>query len=159
GRWKLRRREYELLADHGGEWAGPLVGRVARWQVRRGFVAQVKLSAGQFLKEARWLMDFVPPWHRQLPRPHPAGLPPAMQGSLRHPHVPCQIPQQPLLLLQRIRHLLPPQSPGSLVPPRQAEHVGRAPGGVDDHGAEWVPEDLPEQVTPRSLLRHRVPGG
>jgi uncharacterized protein (TIGR02996 family) len=56
----LRRREYELLADHWGEWAGPLIGRVRRWRFRRGFIDQVKLEAGQFLKEGRWLLDFAP---------------------------------------------------------------------------------------------------
>jgi uncharacterized protein (TIGR02996 family) len=59
-RLDLPRREYELLADHWGEWAAPLVGRVTRWQFRRGFVADVEMSAGQFLKEARWLLDFAP---------------------------------------------------------------------------------------------------
>jgi uncharacterized protein (TIGR02996 family) len=56
----LQRREYELLADHWGEWAGPLVGRAYRWWFQRGFVEQVKMEAGQFLKEARWLLDFAP---------------------------------------------------------------------------------------------------
>ncbi len=59
-RRELQRREYELLADHWGEWAGPLVGRVRRWQFRRGFVEQVKMEAGQFLREAKWLLDFAP---------------------------------------------------------------------------------------------------
>jgi uncharacterized protein (TIGR02996 family) len=60
GRRELQRREYELLADHWGEWAGPLVGRVRRWQFRRGFVEQVKMEAGQFLREAKWLLDLAP---------------------------------------------------------------------------------------------------
>ncbi len=68
-RRELRWREYELLADHGGKWAGPLVGRVRRWRFRRGFVEQVKLEAGQFLKEARWLLDFAP--IRELEVQHP----------------------------------------------------------------------------------------
>src|SRR5215471_3698309 len=37
-RRELQKREYELLADHWGEWAGPLVGTVRSWQFRRGFV-------------------------------------------------------------------------------------------------------------------------
>src|SRR5262245_52142937 len=56
----LQRREYELLANHWGEWAGPLVGRVRRWRYRRGFVEQVRMEAGQFLKEAPWLLDLAP---------------------------------------------------------------------------------------------------
>lgn len=56
----LLRREYELLADHWGEWAALLVGKVRRWQFRRGFVAQVKLEAEQFQKEAKGLFDFAP---------------------------------------------------------------------------------------------------
>jgi uncharacterized protein (TIGR02996 family) len=60
GRRELQRREYELLADHWGEWAAPLVGRVYRWQFRRGFVEQVKMEVGQFLQEAKWLLNFAP---------------------------------------------------------------------------------------------------
>jgi uncharacterized protein (TIGR02996 family) len=56
----LQRREYDLLADHWGEWAAPLVGRVSCWQFQRGFVERVTLRAGEFLKEARWLLDFAP---------------------------------------------------------------------------------------------------
>src|SRR5262249_41089389 len=56
----LQRRAYELLADHWGECAAPRVGHVRRWQFRRGFVEQVKMEAGQFLKEAKWLLDFAP---------------------------------------------------------------------------------------------------
>jgi uncharacterized protein (TIGR02996 family) len=59
-RRELQRREYELLADHGGEWAGPAIGRVQRWQFRRGFIEQVTMEVGHFLKEARWLLDFAP---------------------------------------------------------------------------------------------------
>jgi uncharacterized protein (TIGR02996 family) len=59
-RRELQEREYELLAEHWGEWAGPLVGRVHRWQFRRGFVEQVSVKAGRFLKEAKWLLDFAP---------------------------------------------------------------------------------------------------
>jgi uncharacterized protein (TIGR02996 family) len=59
-RRELQRREYELLADHCGAWAGPLVGRVFRWKFRRGFVEQLKLNAEQFRKGAKWLLDFAP---------------------------------------------------------------------------------------------------
>jgi uncharacterized protein (TIGR02996 family) len=59
-RRELRRREYELLADHWGEWAAPLVGRVRRWWFRRGFVEQVQMKARQFVKEARWLLNLAP---------------------------------------------------------------------------------------------------
>ncbi len=58
-RRELQRREYELLADHRGERAGPLVGRVHCWQFRRGFVAQVEMEVKPFLKEARLLLDFA----------------------------------------------------------------------------------------------------
>src|SRR5262245_46067126 len=59
-RRELLRREYDLLAEHGGEWAAPLVGKVRRWQFRRGFVEQVCLEAKAFLKEAKWLFAFAP---------------------------------------------------------------------------------------------------
>lgn len=65
----LRRREYELLAEHWGEWAGPLVGRVRRWQFRRGFIEQVKAYPEQFFKEARWLFGFAPVRELHLKRP------------------------------------------------------------------------------------------
>jgi uncharacterized protein (TIGR02996 family) len=59
-RRELQRREYELLADHWGEWAAPFVGRVSRWQFRRGFVEQIKCDAGQFLKQAKRLLALAP---------------------------------------------------------------------------------------------------
>jgi uncharacterized protein (TIGR02996 family) len=65
----VQRREYELLADHWGEWAGPLIGRVRRWRFRRGFVEQVKMEAGQFLQEAKWLLDFGPIQELQVKYP------------------------------------------------------------------------------------------
>jgi uncharacterized protein (TIGR02996 family) len=68
-RRELRRREYELLADHWGEWAGPLVGRVHRWRFRRGFVEQVEMEVGQFLKESRWLLEFAPIEELHVPFP------------------------------------------------------------------------------------------
>jgi uncharacterized protein (TIGR02996 family) len=59
-RLALQAREYDLLADHWGAWAAPLIGRVRRWQFRRGFVEQIKAEPGQFLKEAKRLLDFAP---------------------------------------------------------------------------------------------------
>jgi uncharacterized protein (TIGR02996 family) len=57
---ELWRREYELLADHWGEWTAPLVGRVSHWEFRRGFVEQIKASGRQFLKGAKLLLTFAP---------------------------------------------------------------------------------------------------
>ncbi len=67
----LQRREYELLADHWGDWAAPLVGRVRHWRFRRGFVEQVKLEAGQFLKEPWRLLDFAPIQELEVRHPTP----------------------------------------------------------------------------------------
>src|SRR5262249_14247277 len=41
-------------------WAGPLFGRVMRWKFRRGFVAQVKLTAAQLIEQADFLFRFAP---------------------------------------------------------------------------------------------------
>src|SRR5215469_11329163 len=56
----LLRREYELLAEWEAVWARALIGRVRRWQFRRGFVEQVKLTCRQFLAEADTLFRLAP---------------------------------------------------------------------------------------------------
>jgi uncharacterized protein (TIGR02996 family) len=65
----LRKREYELLADHEGEWAAPLVGRVDRWAFRRGFVEKIKTDARPILKGAKGPLGFAP--IRELNCRHP----------------------------------------------------------------------------------------
>lgn len=56
----LLRREYELFADHGADWAARLAGRVLSWRFRRGFIERVKATVPQFLQAADWLLDFAP---------------------------------------------------------------------------------------------------
>ena len=68
-RRELRRREYELHAEHWGEWAAPFVGRVERWRFRRGFVEQIRCDGRQFLKEAKRLLELAP--IRELLLEHP----------------------------------------------------------------------------------------
>src|SRR5271156_4248840 len=51
----LAHREWELLAEHGDEWATPLAGIVNGWEFRRGFVEGVALAPGAFLHRAEEL--------------------------------------------------------------------------------------------------------
>jgi uncharacterized protein (TIGR02996 family) len=63
---ELLRREYDLFAEHGADWAAPLSGRVLSWRFRRGFIERIKATVPQFLKEADWLLDFTPVRELQL---------------------------------------------------------------------------------------------
>jgi uncharacterized protein (TIGR02996 family) len=56
----LTQREYDLFARHGSAWSAPLIGRVRRWQFRRGFVEQVKLEVWPLLQAGDMLARFAP---------------------------------------------------------------------------------------------------
>jgi uncharacterized protein (TIGR02996 family) len=65
----LTRQEYDLFARHGKRWSAPLFGAVSRWQFRRGFVEQVKVEAGQFVKQAEMLWNLFPVREVKLNQP------------------------------------------------------------------------------------------
>src|SRR5262245_54520186 len=54
---ELERREQELLAEFEGDWVGDAAARMEWWVFRRGFVAEVALSAAQFLEHAAALFE------------------------------------------------------------------------------------------------------
>src|SRR5207237_8177394 len=55
-RHDLEQAERQLLAAHAADWTRDLAGRVSGWQFRRGFVAEVTLSAAAFLEHGADLL-------------------------------------------------------------------------------------------------------
>ena len=66
----LRRRERELINQHGREWAGGLADLVDRFYFRRGFVELIKLEASAFLRHAETLYGLAPIRHLTLTGAH-----------------------------------------------------------------------------------------
>jgi uncharacterized protein (TIGR02996 family) len=56
---KLRKREEELLKEHGAAWAAPLAG-AGKWEFRRGFVEMVELTARQFVERGEEYFRLTP---------------------------------------------------------------------------------------------------
>src|SRR5262249_44833313 len=60
GNEELRRREQQLLAEHGQEWAAAGAGHVKAWDFRRGLLEQVTLTAEAFAKSGEEMLCAVP---------------------------------------------------------------------------------------------------
>jgi uncharacterized protein (TIGR02996 family) len=57
---RLRQRQRELLAEHETRWTGPLAEFVAGFEFRRGFIENVSLGAGAFLRHGESLWRSAP---------------------------------------------------------------------------------------------------
>ncbi len=63
---QLLAREDALLAKHGEQWSRTIKPMAQRLQFRRGFVEEVALDAGEFLRVAADLYDRAPILHLEL---------------------------------------------------------------------------------------------
>jgi uncharacterized protein (TIGR02996 family) len=50
----------DLLAEHENEWTASVRGVAERWEFRRGFIEQIEIRDGMFLKHAEALMSRLP---------------------------------------------------------------------------------------------------
>jgi hypothetical protein len=55
-----QRRADELIAAHGGEWAGDLARFATRWELRRGFLEAAEIDARRFVYETDAIFHAAP---------------------------------------------------------------------------------------------------